>query len=159
MKSRIIVQLIIYLFGIILGILIMVEFSTDLLIREEKSKYGFEETVTAFKSAVTEAGWVIPAVHDLQKSMADYGAEVNKVKVFAVCYPEHAVKILSGSDERIVSSMMPCYVSIYEKEDNAVYISMINSKRMSAGMERKVRKVMKTAYQDMEEIISGFIEE
>jgi len=159
MKSRIIVQLIIYLFGIILGILIMVEFSADLLIREEKSKFGFEETVTTFENAVVEAGWVIPAVHDLQASMAKFGTEVRKVKVFAICYPEHASKILSGSDERIVSSMMPCRVSIYEKEDGAVYFSLVNARRMSAGMERNVRKVMKAAYEDMEVIISGIIEE
>jgi len=159
MKPRIIVNLIIYFLGIVLGMLILIEFSADLVLQEDRSKYGFEETVTAFEAAVAEKGWVIPAVHDLQKSMAKFGAEVNSVKVFAVCYPEHAVEILSGSDERIVSSMMPCRVSIYEKEDGSVYLSMINSKRMSAGMQRSVRKVMKAAYNEMEEIISGIIAE
>ena len=159
MKPRIIVNLIIYFLGIVLGMLILIEFSADLVMQEDKSKYGFEETVTAFEAAVAEKGWVVPAVHDLQKSMAKYGTEVNSVKVFSICYPEHAVKILSGSDERIVSSMMPCRVSIYEKEDGGVYISTINSRRMSAGMQRSVRKVMKAAYEDMEEIISGIIVE
>ena len=159
MRSRIYVQLIIYFLGIVLGMLILVEFSADLLLQEDRSKYGFDETVSSFETAVADKGWVVPAVHDLQKSMAKFGTEVNSVKVFAVCQQEYAKKILSGNEERKVSSMMPCRVSIYEKEDGGVYISMINSKRLSAGMKRNVRKVMKAAYNEMEEIISGIIEE
>jgi len=89
--------------------------------------------------------------------MEKAGHEVNKVKVFALCNPNHAIQILQGDEERIVTSMMPCRVAVYVKKDGKTYLSRMNSKLMSKGMNKNVRLTMKSAFEEMEEIISRLV--
>ncbi|QEN08956.1 DUF302 domain-containing protein [Oceanispirochaeta crateris] len=45
--------------------------------------------------------WKIPAVHDLQTTMAKFDKDVKKVKIFELCHPDHAGEILAENDESI----------------------------------------------------------
>ena len=98
---------------------------------ESKSQFGFEETVAKFTAIAEQKTWKISATHDLQQTMETHGKEVLPVKVFAICHPKHSSKILEKDDERIISSMMPCRVSIYMKSDGKTYISRMNSIAMA----------------------------
>jgi len=158
MKKHLILALSYLVAGVVLSTLFLLKSSPDLMLKEDPCKYSFDECVSRFEAAVLEKGWTIPTVHDLQKSLQKHGKEVNRVKVFAICSPEHAVKILKGDNERVVSSMMPCRVAIYEKSDGRTYASRMNSGLFARGMKRNVRTVMKTAYSDTEEILAAIIE-
>lgn len=125
---------------------------------EDQSKYDFDETVAQFEAIVAETeGWKILHTYDLQKSMEKNGYKVLQVKVFSLCNPDYSSKILFSRHERVVSSMMPCRVSIYVKQDGKTYISRMNSYDMSVEMGGLVEDVMLDAFNDVEVIISELI--
>ena len=157
MKKYILTALISLVAGFGAATLILFYQGTSMMILENQSRFDFEKTVAGLEDLARDQGWSVPAVHDLQKSMEKAGHDVNEVKVFALCNPDHAVNILQGDEERIVSSMMPCRVAVYVKTDGRTYISRMNSKLMSKGMNRNVRSTMKSAFTEMEEILSRLV--
>ena len=102
---------------------------------EDESKYNFEESVERFEKSVKKHGWEMPKIHDLQETMNKFGKTVKPVKIFELCHPDHAEKILKRGKERIVTSLMPCRVSIYEKHNGKVYISCLIFKEVKLRQE------------------------
>ena len=146
-----------FVVGILLTFLVMFQMAPGMMILEDESKFGFEETVTKFEESVKAHDWKMPAVHDLQKTMKKFGHDVKSVKVFELCHPDHANKILQADDERIVSSMMPCRVAIYEKKDGKTYVSRMNSSLMAKTMSKLIDEVMADASHENEVILEAVI--
>ncbi len=92
----------------------------SMMLLEDEVPYDFEETIKIYNDAVLAKWWKISTIHDLQETMKKYGKDVSRATVFELCHPDYAYEILSRSDERIVSAMMPCRVSFYEKDDGKV---------------------------------------
>ena len=84
---------------------------------EDRSRFGFAETVGQLSSLIVDKGWRITATHDLQATLKKNGKEVLPVSVIELCIPEHAYQILSKDEFRDVSPMLPCRISVYEKQD------------------------------------------
>ncbi|MFA9392234.1 MAG: DUF302 domain-containing protein [Prolixibacteraceae bacterium] len=125
---------------------------------ESESIYGFEETVAQFESIVNDTpDWKVLKTYDLQESMKKSGFSVQAVKVFSLCNPDYSSKILFSNQERVVTSMMPCRLSIYIKTDGKTYISRMNSAEMASKMGGLVDKVMSSASNDMESMIADLI--
>jgi uncharacterized protein (DUF302 family) len=124
---------------------------------ENESKFNFDETVEKLKAEAEKKTWKIIATHDLQESLKKNGKEVLPVKVLALCHPKHSGKILEKDNERIISSMMPCRVSIYQKSNGKTYISRMNSAAMAINFEGVIRQVMTESTAEIEEIIKGLI--
>jgi uncharacterized protein (DUF302 family) len=157
MKKKILAFTISIISGAIAGAIVVTVLFKPQMMLENESRYDFETTLTTIEQSATAAGWSIPATHDLQKSLAKAGMEVNQVKVVALCKPDHAVKILSGDNERIYSNMMPCRIAVYTKLDGKTYISRLNIPGVAKGMPANVKSVMRGAYKDVEEILSGIL--
>jgi len=130
---------------------------TNQMIIERVSPWDFEKTVELLTGAAEKREWNIPATHDLQQSLAKAGKDVNSVKVIEVCKPEFSGKMLEKNDERIVSVIMPCRISVYLKEDGKTYVAMINGGALVAGMSETVRKVMTKASDEVNEIVDSVI--
>lgn len=127
---------------------------------EDVSKYSFEETIAQLEAMVEDTeGWKILKTYDLQASMSKHGYTVQPVKVYSLCNPDYSSKILFSNQERVVSSMMPCRVSVYVKTDGKTYISRMNSADMAAQMGGLVNEVMTDASEDVEKILSDLIKE
>lgn len=141
--------------GILLTSLLAYKAAPGMMLREAESKYNFEQSVQVFEETAKEMGWKIPTVHDMQKTMQVNGYEVASMKVFELCHPEHAYEILNKDQERIVSNMMPCRVSIYEKSDGKTYISWMNTAMMGNMMGGVVADVMSVASADSEKMIES----
>ncbi|MCE4566249.1 DUF302 domain-containing protein [Maribellus sp. CM-23] len=149
-----------FLTGLLVGIglsviLIVVVLPRQMFVINE-SKLGFDETVEAISQSVQENKWSMPHVYDLQATMKKNGFEVKPVKVFSLCKPEHAYKILSDDDERMVSALMPCRVAVYEK-GGKTYVSMLNSGLFSKLMGKKVKEVMGDASAENLQILDPVI--
>lgn len=157
MKKRILAFTISLISGCIAGAVAVTLLVKPQMMLENESRYDFETTLTTVEQSATAAGWSVPAVHDLQKSMEKAGKEVNQIKVFALCNPEHSVKILAGDEERIYSNMLPCRVSVYTKSDGKTYVSRLNIPKMSKGMLPVAKGAMKAAFREMEDILSGIV--
>ena len=120
---------------------------------ENQSKYNFDETVDLLVAEAERREWKVPAVHDLQQSLAKFGKAVNPVKVIEICKPEYSGQMLELNDERIMSVMMPCRISVYAKEDGKTYTAVVDGAEMAAGQPGKIAEVMKAASDETFEIV------
>jgi uncharacterized protein (DUF302 family) len=127
---------------------------TKKIVVEQKSKFNFEKTVELLVANAERRDWKIPAVHDLQLSLANSGKAVRPVKVIEICKPAYSGQMLELNDERIMSVMMPCRISVYEKDDGVTYVSLINAGDIVSGLQDNIARVMKAAADETFEIVS-----
>ena len=120
---------------------------------ENRSKYGFEETINQLTELVPENEWKIIQMLDLQETMRKNGKDVLPVKVVEMCKPDYAYQLLSEDSQRIYSNMMPCRVSVYEKSDGNTYISRMNSAMFAEQIGGVMQDVMSKAFEDVEKMI------
>jgi len=124
---------------------------------EKESLFGFNETVELLITAATDRDWMNPANHDLQQSLAKAGKSVRPVKVVEICKPAYSGVMLEKSDERIVSVMMPCRISVYEKADGKIYVATLNGRMFASAMPENIRGTMVEAADEIEEIVKTVV--
>ena len=132
---------------------------TKTIVVELKSKFNFEKTVDLLVANAEKRDWKIPAVHDLQLSLAKSGKTVRPVKVIEICKPAYSGQMLELNDERIMSVLMPCRISVFEKEDGLTYIGLLNTGGIVSGLPENIAVVMKAAADETFEIVSTVSEE
>ena len=123
------------------------------MVVENRSSMNYEDTLQAILDATLAKGWKVPTVHRLDKTMKKFGHEVLPTAVIELCHPTHAAKILKEDDARMVSSFMPCRVSVYERRDGTVIVSRMNSSLMSSIFPDLISEVMADATGEVEEIL------
>lgn len=143
--------------ALLIGGLILFKMTPGLMMAEDVSKYDFETTVKNFEEEVKEAGWSIPTVHDMQATLDGFGHQVDEIMIFELCSSKYSAEILKLDDERIVSPMMPCRVSIYTKSDGKTYISRMNSGLVAKFFGGVVDEVMQMAADETEIILGKLI--
>lgn len=122
---------------------------------EQPSKFSFDKTVDLLVAEAEKREWKVPVVHDLQQSLAKSGKTVKPVKVIEICKPEFSGKMLELNHERVVSVMMPCRISVYEKEDGKTYIALINTGVMASELPKNIATVMTAASNETFEIVKS----
>lgn len=130
---------------------------TNKFIIEQLSPYDFDRTVELLTEAAVRKEWQVPALHDLQLSLAKSGKAVKSVKVIEICKPQYSGQMLERNDERIVSVMMPCRISVYLKDDGKTYVALLNGSALSAEMPEIVRNVMTSSSDEVFEIVESVI--
>jgi uncharacterized protein (DUF302 family) len=123
------------------------------MVIEKQSKFDFDRTVEMIISEAERREWKVPAVHDLQQSLAKSGKTVNPVKVIEICKPKYSGQMLELNHERIMSVMMPCRISVYVKEDGKIYTALLNGAEMAADQPASIAEVMKAASDETFEIV------
>jgi uncharacterized protein (DUF302 family) len=123
------------------------------MVIETPSKFDFDKTVEMIISEAERREWKVPAVHDLQQSLAKSGKTVKPVKVIEICKPAYSGQMLELNHERIMSVMMPCRISVYKKDDGKTYLAVLNGEKMAGGQPVKIAEVMKAASDDTFEIV------
>ena len=131
---------------------------TNQIVIEQQSKFGFNKTVELLVAEAERRDWKIPFVHDLQLSLEKSGKTVKPVKVIEICKPQYSGQMLELNHERIMSVMMPCRISVYEKEDGLTYIGLINAGDMTSGLKDNIARVMKAASDETFEIVKSVSE-
>ena len=124
---------------------------------ENESLYGFEHTIELLSAKITEIGWKISVVHDLQDTLRKNGKDVLPVKVIELCKPDYSVQLLKEDKERIYSSLMPCRISVYLTSDGKTHISRMNSQLLASQIGGLVEKVMVEAFSSIEAILKSMI--
>jgi uncharacterized protein (DUF302 family) len=131
--------------------------STNQIIIEHVSQFDVATTVEKLIAAAAIKEWQNPAVHNLQQSLAKSGKTVRPVQVIEICKPEYSGKMLEKSDERIVSVMMPCRISIYEKEDGKTYVALLNMAEMVSGFSPIAVEAIRGATDESFEIVKSVV--
>ena len=122
------------------------------IVLENQSRHSFDQTVDMIVADAERREWTVPAVHDLQKSLAKSGKSVRPVKVIEICKPEYSGQMLELNHERIISVMMPCRISVYEKEDGQTYVCTLNARNMVSGLSENIARVMTAASDEVSDI-------
>ena len=131
--------------------------NTNALIIEQLSPYDVITTVERLVEAAKLKEWQNPAIHNLQQSLAKAGKEVRPVQVIEICKPEYSGIMLEKNDERIVSILMPCRISVYQKSDGKTYIALLNMSEISAGLPSTVMEAIIKATEESFEIVKTVI--
>ena len=116
----------------VLSALIM---ATSLSAQDNKNEYikvfnssqDFETTVQTIKDNANTSGWVVLDTKLMHKNLKNAGYDILPVAIIELCNPQFAGALLSQSETRMFSAMMPCRVSVYELEGGKVQIAMLNS--------------------------------
>ena len=124
---------------------------------ESLSLYNFDDTVDKLSQIILSGGWNISVLLDLQASLSKSGIDVLPVKVIEICNPKLASQILKQSNTRIYSSMLPCKISIYMKEDGKTYLSILNTGILASQIGGNVEKIMIEAFSLVESFIQKVI--
>lgn len=141
---------------VIIGLFLTFVFP-KMLFSVSESKYDFNQTAEILTESVKENKWSMPHQYDLQETMAKNGFEVKPVKIFSICKPNIAVRILGNDNDRHISAMMPCRISIYEKADGKTYISRMNAGLFAKLLGGKSSAVMGDAGEGSETILKAVI--
>ncbi len=131
--------------------------NTNQFLVEQVSPFDVATTVEKLIAVATEKEWQNPAVHNLQQSLAKSGKDVRPVQVVEICKPEYSGQMLERNHERIVSILMPCRISVYEKEDHKTYVALLNTAAMAAGMPSTIAEAMQGASDETFEIVKSVI--
>ena len=142
-----------FLSAVVLTMLALFILAPRLMINEYQSLYDFNETVSLFQERVADAGWGVLNTHDMQQVKANLGYEVLPVMIFDLCSGQYSYEILRRDAERIVTPLMPCRVSIYEKSDGNTYIAMLNSGLVARVFGGVINEVMQKVTLETSEII------
>jgi uncharacterized protein (DUF302 family) len=129
-------------FGFALGLVFAGVLMPKLMVKEELSPMGYEETIAHIQKKVTDGGWKVSALMQLDQTLAKEGMDVLPVASFKICQPDHAEQILLDDDARFLSVMMPCSIAVYEKTDGKTYISTMNTKLLGRMFGGTVAEVM-----------------
>lgn len=128
-----------------------------MMMLEDESMYDFETTIEVFEEELQNAGWSVLTVHDMQETLQGHGHEVLSVKIYELCSSEYSAEILKLDDERIVSPLMPCRVSVYEKSNGKTYIGRMDSGLLAKPFGGVINEVMQKAATETEDVIVKLI--
>jgi uncharacterized protein (DUF302 family) len=112
-----------------------------MMIVTHESALGFDETVAGLQAALEDEGWSSPGMINMNKSLAKHGQDLEpRVEVVQLCQPEYARTILT--QERHVSCLMPCTISVWEGDDGQVYVSKMNTGLMGKMFGGVIAEIM-----------------
>jgi uncharacterized protein (DUF302 family) len=142
----------IVIFGLCLAFII-----PKMLFSVNESKYDFDRTVDIFTESTKNRDWKMPYQYDLQQIMANNGFEVEPVKVFSICKPDIAVRLLNNDHDRHIAAIMPCRIAIYKDTNGKTYISRMNAGLISKLLGGKASIVMGVAGDGSEYILKSVV--
>lgn len=126
----------------------------SLMVQEYPSPFGIEETAARIQANIQETGWDLSGLRSPSNTIRALGATVPNVLLVEACNPDYSKPILKDDNTRILSILMPCTITIYEKEDGKVYIGLMNSGLMGRLFGPMVTEVMQKVAEDQQKFIT-----
>lgn len=155
--------ILLFIIGLVLGLLIMAfmvkVMMPNKMFSKYKSKLDFADAVSSLEDSAIKNGWIISEIRDLQQDYIEAGLEeMTKVKILYFCNPQGGYNILKDDDYKKMSVMMPMGVSVYEANDGQVYIAAMNIGFMSMMFSGSVRKVLQESGENFRKSIENIVE-
>jgi len=100
----------------------------SMMLKEYQSPFDTNKTIENIKANAKAKGWVIPGVSKLHEAIKEHGGhDIEPAYLVNLCNATHAYNILKKDEQKIISVMMPCTISVYEKSDGKTYIGTMNA--------------------------------
>jgi uncharacterized protein (DUF302 family) len=99
---------------------------------EKRSRFGFNETVTALQGAARKRGWEIGPVMDMQEATLKAGQKGAKpFKILTMCNKDLAESLIKAQIAQKAMPFAPCRLSVFEGDDGKIYIAKPNTEFMA----------------------------
>ena len=122
-----------------------------------KSRFGFEDTISAIAASATKHGWSVGLVHDMQPSMKQNGvSDAKRMKVLATCPKDANERLIRASQGKLPP--LPCRITIFEGKDGKVYIVRMNTALLARGLKDEPARVMTDIANEEAEALKGIVE-
>jgi len=142
-----------FLIGVILVAVVGWLMAPGLMLNEYPSPYKVTETVEKLKTSALKNGWVVASIQPLHKSVKKHGGhDLLPVMLINLCQADHAYNILKEDANKILSVMMPCTISVYQKKDGKTYIGVMNAGLLGKMFGGTVAKIMGGEVAEQQEI-------
>mgnify|MGYP000101986171 FL=1 len=133
--------------GILLGGVIVAAIGwfamPGMMLHETPSPYSVDETVEKIRANAENAGWVVAGVTPLHNSVKKHGGgDLPPVILMNLCQANHAYNILQEDGNKILSVMMPCTISVYQKSDGNTYVGTMNAGLLGKMFGGTIAKIM-----------------
>ena len=130
--------------------------AANVMFKEHRSKYSYEETLVKLGEALLENDFKTPYILDHRKVQAEIGnKKMYKLSVIALCSPREAKQILKLEGNRRMAAMMPMNIAVYEGKDGKCYFSVFNIGLMSKMFGPYVSKQMGSANKALAKVFKG----
>jgi len=132
-----------FILGIIVSSVTVWLVMPGMMLNERLSPYSVNETVEKISSNAKAEGWVISGVQPLHQSVKKHGGgQLDPVVLINLCQANHAFNILKEDANKMISVMMPCTISVYQKTDGSVYVATMNAGLLGTMFGGTVAEVM-----------------
>ncbi len=92
----------------------------------------FEQAAEDLATQVTELGFGVLHIHNLGETLRSKGIDFKEnCKVFEICHPKHAAKVLSV--DMNLNMALPCRISVYT-ENGTTKLGLIKPEKMLAAL-------------------------
>ena len=133
-------------------------FSPMSMFVEVESPYGYETTHQMLVDNLKAHGWKSPKAYNWQKILQEEGVSTNPFIMYDICKPQYAAQILQHEELRVISTLMPCATSVYQKSDGKTYVAFLNVNMIGQMFGEKVAGVAAQVSKDRGQVLS-FLEE
>ena len=155
-------RVVVFVIGLMVGIMATAMIGRSampaMMLEVRESRLTFEETVAAIEKSAADNGWQVPKIYDMRQSLVKAGYEnMTNLRVLSMCQPDHAYRILSEDENKMVSAMMPCRIGVFEDKDGRVLITQMNVGLMSKMFGGTIEEVMSRVASEEEKILENII--
>ena len=124
---------------------------------EVESPLGFDETLDKLVENAKAEGWKVPSKWrvNFQRNLERVtGEDIGPNQVIKMCEPEAAVRMLKHDEYKLLTTMMPCTIAVYEKSDGKVYISLMNMEILGMMYGGEIAEIAKELAPQMKKMVT-----
>lgn len=120
---------------------------------QTESPKSLSETIKVFREEVAAGGWSILNATNMAGILSEKGYTISPVMIFDVCSGKYSANILAKDENRFVTPLMPCRISIYQTSQGKVIIARLNAKSMALMFSPELAETMTRSGGEIEVII------
>jgi len=127
------------------------------MIIEVESPLDFYDTLDKLEENAKEAGWKVPEKWrvNFQRNLERVtGVDIGPNEVIKMCEPEAAVRMLKHDQYKLLTTMMPCTIAVYEKSNGKTYISMMNMEILGLMYGGEIAEIAKELAPQMKKMVT-----
>ena len=124
---------------------------------EVESPLDFYDTMDKVIEIAKAAGWKVPGKWSVnfQRNLEKVtGVDIGNNQVIKMCEPEAAVKILKHDQYKVLTTMMPCTIAVYDKSDGKTYISYMNLEMLGLMYGGEIAKIADDLAPQMKKMVT-----
>jgi uncharacterized protein (DUF302 family) len=124
---------------------------------EVESPLDFYDTLDKLVENAKAAGWKVPSKWrvNFQRNLEHVtGVDIGPNEVIKMCEPEAAVRMLKHDEYKLLTTMMPCTIAVYEKSNGKTYISMMNMEILGLMYGGEIAEIAKELAPQMKKMVT-----